>query len=945
MECPRCLTPNPDTSKFCSNCALPLASSASGPSHPGPAGSAAAAGPAEGPPEVPAVTKTIETHTHGMVVGAVVAGKYRIVRQIGRGGMGVVYEADDLKLRRPVALKFLPAELTYDAEARERFIHEAQTASVLDHPHICTIYEIGESETGQMYIAMALCQGETLRAVIKRGPLDPSAALTIAVQVAEGLAAAHEHDIVHRDIKPGNILMMKDGTARIADFGLAKLAGGARLTRPGAVVGTVAYMSPEQLCGADADQRTDIWSLGVVLFEMLSGVLPFHGDTEQSLAYAIVNSEPDMARVLPAALPPACRRIVEKALAKDPADRFGSAREMAEALAAVRGGSGYAPRETTRAGEHEKGPGKGLLAALKRIAPVAGIAAAALALAFAPGVPAKVARWLGLKAEEPGRHVAILPLSVLGGGGADERAFADGLAEHIRRALNGLASHARRPDSFVIPLATLQDYDVREAADASRFLGANAVVSGTLKRDGENLVVKLEALDPAKLRRLTTLSKSDHIANLATWQEDIVLDVAAACRFEPSAGDKAVVASDGTTVPGAFESYLRGLGYLSGPLTAANADGAIRCLEEAVARDPSFLAAGVDLADAYWAKNLVAKNGPAAEKAEAQARAMLKMNEKLAHGHVILGRICRGTGREREAVKEFERAVEIDPSMYEGFTRLGDVHEDLNEPAKAEAAYRSALKLRPGYAMAHSILGYFYFLRGAFDKARASFLTITKICPDNTNALDGLGACYYELGDYSQAEAAFERSNSIKRHAIASSNLAVIYYFRGRYADSVTAGEAAIGLGADDYQVWGNLADAYRFTPGNEAKAEAAYRKAVELVEKGLAAQPQDFRMQARLAGFLAKLGSSDKARTEIAEALRTRPDDSFVVLKSVFVFELIGDRQKALEALREYARLKGPMDEVVKDPFLAGLRKDEKYRDLMKSLGVGPAGAPKKGR
>ncbi|MGZ5498828.1 MAG: serine/threonine-protein kinase, partial [Candidatus Aminicenantales bacterium] len=214
-----------------------------------------------------------------------VAGKYRLLGEIGRGGMGIVYEADDLKLRRTVALKFLPAELTDEAEARERFVHEAQAASVLDNPHICTIHEIGEGEDGRMFIAMALCNGESLRAKIKRGPLAPVEALSIAAQVADGLAAAHASGIIHRDIKPANVLLTKDGTARIADFGLAKITGEARLTRAGRAVGTVAYMSPEQLRGEDVDVRTDVWSLGVVLYEMLTGALPFHGTNEQSLAY------------------------------------------------------------------------------------------------------------------------------------------------------------------------------------------------------------------------------------------------------------------------------------------------------------------------------------------------------------------------------------------------------------------------------------------------------------------------------------------------------------------------------------------------------------------------------------------------------------------------------------------------------------------------------------
>lgn len=925
MDCPKCRTVNPDTSRFCGACASPLPAE---PPDPAPRASSTPASaspqpvpPAPSVPDAPSLTKTLEPLQRGLAVGTLVADKYRIVGEIGRGGMGVVYEADDLNLRRTVALKFLPGELTNDAEARERFVHEARAASVLDNPHICTIYEIGESGTGQMFIAMALCHGESLRAKVKRGPLAPAEALALAAQVVDGLAAAHENGIVHRDVKPGNILVSKDGTARVADFGLAKIAGEARLTRPGTSVGTVAYMSPEQIRGEDVDARTDVWSLGVVLYEMLTGNLPFHGESEHSLAYAIVHSDPKPLGNLSPDTPEGCGPIIAKAMAKNPSGRFASAREMAEALASVMAGAGFRPRPRP---------------AFMRIALPAVLGAAVVIILLALGIPGKIAVLLGLGGRPAGRHITIFAPSVLGGSEAD-RAFAGGLAEYLRRNLNVIA---RRTSSWITPVEHLEIYEVREASDAQRILGSNVVVSGTLKRAGDNLALTLDVVDPARYRRLASLSKSDNIANIATWQEDLVVEAASAMGLAPAPGDKAALAAGGATVPGAFESYIRGLGHMTGPETPENADAAIAAFEESAGLDPSFAAAGIGLAEAYWSKYMLGKDRSLALKAESQARAVLQANDKLAYGHLVLGGIVRGLGRMEEAVREFERTLALDPLSYDTQMKLGYVYEDTQRPAKAEAAYRAALRIRPGYWAAANYLGYFYFFQGAYDKARDQYETVTRLCPGNINGLNGLGAAHFKLGENALAEAAFERSNAIKRNPDACSNLAFLYYFRGRYADAVTMNEAAIGFGLGVYyDHWGNLADAYHFTPGNEAKAAEAYRKAIELVEKELSATLGDSHLHSSLAGFLAKSGFPDRARAEIAEALRLTPGDLSVVLKSVLVFELSGARPQAIEALRNYARLKGPMDEIAKDPFLAGLRQDRGYADVIEAKSAGEAG------
>lgn len=257
---------------------------------------------------------------------------YKLLEKLGQGGMGVVYKAQDLKLDRFVALKFLPPHLSGNEEEKKRFMQEAKAASALDHPNICTIHEIDETADGRMFIAMAYYEGETLKQRTSSNQLPINSAIEIAMQIAQGLAKAHEHGIVHRDLKPENVIITKDGIAKIVDFGLAKLAGHTRLTKDGTAKGTAAYMSPEQARGEDTDHRTDIWSLGVVMYEMLTGHLPFTGEQEPAVVYSILTKEPKPASAWRADIPAALEQIVNRAMAKEADQRFQRAEEMQEGL-------------------------------------------------------------------------------------------------------------------------------------------------------------------------------------------------------------------------------------------------------------------------------------------------------------------------------------------------------------------------------------------------------------------------------------------------------------------------------------------------------------------------------------------------------------------------------------------------------------------------------------
>ncbi|MCH7549431.1 MAG: protein kinase, partial [Candidatus Krumholzibacteriota bacterium] len=392
---------------------------------------------------------------------------YRVLEKFGEGGMGVIYKAEDTRLRRTVALKFLPPELTRDERAKKRFVHEARAASALQHNNICTIHEIDETPDGQLFICMDWYEGETLKEKIAGGPLAVDDAIDSMIQAAEGLAKAHERGLVHRDIKSANLVITSDGVVKILDFGLAKLAGQSKITKTGATVGTVAFMSPEQARGEDVDHRTDIWSLGVVIYEMLTGRLPFRGDHELAVTYQIVHEDLEPVSDLRPEIPPELERIVVKCLEKNPSDRYQNLDEVLADLGRMKG----IPVE------------KPVKSPLRYAVPVLVVLAAALLVVILTPFE------LSINPDEGTREIRLAVLPFVNLGEPDDEYFADGITDEIISKLaviQGLSVISRTSSMKY----KHSDKGLREIG---RELGVDYVLEGTIRWDksGESERVRI----------------------------------------------------------------------------------------------------------------------------------------------------------------------------------------------------------------------------------------------------------------------------------------------------------------------------------------------------------------------------------------------------------------------------------------------------------------------
>lgn len=860
---------------------------------------------------------------------------YEVLERLGEGGMGVVYKARDKRLQRLVALKFLIPELTASSETLARFEVEARAISALNHPHIATIHAMedagertGEAGPNRRFLVLEYLAGGTLREKIRgyqgrREPFPLSESVRIATDLAAGLAHAHRCGIIHRDIKPENVMFTGDGVLRITDFGLARsshLSNLTRttLTRDGATVGTAAYMAPEQARSNLTSARSDLFSLGVVIHEMLTGKRPFDGPSELATMHAVVYDPPLPLRSLRPDAPVSLEQVVLRLLEKDPAQRYQNADEVVAGLSAVSHQAGALPAlesnstaatKTMLSLDQVKVP-----APSRRISAVAAV----VALAALAGLV-----WYGLRDRTPparaNTQVAVLPFTAPSGT-PDDIAFGDGLSAIVAARL------ASERSIWIVPDGDLRRNRVLTPDDARRVFGAPLALTGTLERPAGGIAkVTMNLVQTASGKVLKTAAATATGAG-GTLQSEVMKQ---AMTLLDWSGGAPLAREAETKTSSAYDHYVLAKGYLQRYDQAGNLDSSVREFTEAIRLDPSYSLAYAGLGSAYWRQYRTSADPTLLERARDASIQALSRNESLAAPHITLGAIAVSVGRVDEGIRQLETASRQDPVNAEAARELAAAYVAAGKPGQAEATYRRAIQFRPDFWLGYFDLATFYNDGSRYEEAETALKKASALTPDNYLIYRNLGGVQMARGEWHDAEQSFRHALSLRPIGSVYSNLGALYIFLGRYDDAVPVLEQAVELSREQrhaYLIWGNLGDARRWTPARATDARPAYEKAIQLALTQLDATPDDAVLVSQLAVYYAKAGKLPDADRQIRRALALQPRDPAVLYRSALVYELAKKRTQSLAALNSAVSAGYSVSFIDREPELAALRSDASY-------------------
>ncbi|HYM76230.1 MAG TPA: tetratricopeptide repeat protein [Candidatus Dormibacteraeota bacterium] len=830
---------------------------------------------------------------------------YRLREKLGAGGMGVVYKAEDMRLGRMVALKFLPEGATRDPHALERFKREARTASALDHPNICTIYEIDEDQ-GHPFIAMQLLEGQTLRDRIGDQPVPLGTLLDWALQITDALQAAHAKGVMHRDIKPANIFITERGQAKILDFGLAKLTGAdttksdeatlsstGPLTHTGAAIGTVAYMSPEQARGEALDARTDLFSFGVLLYEMATGRQAFSGPTWAVTVHAILGQAPMSLNESMPGLPQRLQEIIDKSLIKNRDLRYQSAAEIHHDLLQLKkdyeSGKKLKTTQTAATWTPKRKLQMGMAAALLILLVAGGVWGPRLLrqLASRAGAGALPASLLPER-----KSIALLPIAAT----SDQKltAFGKGLLDDVAAKLSQLSANH---DMEVVPARTLEDKKVATLADARKELGVTLGLTVSLEQANDLVRAAYSLTDAKSGKNLAGESITAPVSDLFLIEDKLTNGVAAALELPLRSEEKEALVARSTNFPEAYQYYVQGRGYLQDPHRAENLTSAEIVFKQAIKIDPNFGLAEAGLGQTYWLKYQLGKQTQWIASAQQACTKALDLGNAGAEGHMCLGLLEDGTGQYEKAAEQFQQAVQLEPANDRAYASLADAYQHLNQPDKAEQTYKRAIDARPQYWRGYNRLGSFYISQAEYDKAAAMYRRATELDPDSYLAWNNLGSALLYGGKDDDATHAFEKSIAIRSSSDAYNNLAVAQFRLHRFKNSVANFKEALKFDDNNYQTWGNLGDA-SYYGGDTASAMESYRKAIALAEPQLKVNPRDAGVLGDLASYYSMLGDRKQALSYLDRSLQSGKGDKDLLLNAAVVYNQLRETGVALEWL-----------------------------------------------
>jgi eukaryotic-like serine/threonine-protein kinase len=845
-----------------------------------------------------------------------VLGHYRIVEKIGAGGMGVVFRAHDEQLDRDVALKILPKQVLLTEAAQRQFRREALSLARITDPHVAMAFDFGQ-DNGINYLVTEFVPGMTLDAKMGGRPLPEAEALQLGKQLASGLEAAHKEGVIHRDLKPSNLKVMPDGRLKILDFGLAymlrtetEVSETAPLTDTYSDAGTLSYMGPEQVKGHTPDERADLWSAGVVLYEMSTGKHPFGNATGAHLIAAILEQAPVSPRVANSKISEGLERVILRALQKDPKERYQSAGDLRIDLANLATGTAPIYPQQVPSSNWWRWLAIAMVALM-----VAGF-----------GI-----WWLHRRSEPPAldaRMMAVLPFESVAND-APTNALGRGLTETVTARLVQAADGGKLQ---LVSTRDLVEHGVKTSEQAQREFGTDLVLEGSLQQDGARIRINWSLVDPRTHTQIAANTITGDTNNVFGLQDTIFDDVLAKLPQAAKPGQRREFEERPDTKPAAYDFYLRGRGYLEDYKSQDNIDNAIAEFQRAITVDQNY-------APAYAAMGLAYNTGFVwnnrdkdwVDKAKMACNRALALMPQLAEGHTCLGNVFLSTGHYDDAVQEFQRSIDLDHNSDETMSSLAAAYEKLGKASLAEDAYRKAVSLRPNYWRLYNSFGIYYSDQARYSDAAEMFKKTIQLAPLNYRGYSNLGATDLMVGQYQEAVDAFGRSLSLRPTSQVYGNLGTAYFYMRRYPDSAENLQQALKIDPKDWLNWGNLGDTLFQIPTRRAEAKSAYQQAVELAMPRLQVNPKDTTILAFTADYYAMLDEERQAREQIALALEIAPADADVLFRAAILYNHFGDTVKTLDFLTKSVSA-GYSRTLIRDtPDFDHLKDNSRFRMLVR--------------
>lgn len=857
---------------------------------------------------------------------------YYVESKVNEGGMGEVYKAVDQNLNRKVAIKVINQKLD-DKNAIERFKQEAYMASQLDHHNICTIIEIDQNDEGFYYIVMIWNDGQSLSDILKNNRLTINDSVNYLRQCFIGLSAAHKKGILHLDIKPGNLMVNSEGNLKIVDFGLSRLEREVSAFELEEFYGTAAYISPEQSLGKQVDNRSDIWSAGVVLYECLTGELPFKGEYEEAIMYSIINEEPVKPRQINPDIPEFLENIVLKCIEKDPDKRYQCCEDVLKDLDSYISGDYLKKIDTDFSNKRdinvEVDLDKGLL---KKFSKVQLLVFSLIVFFLIFLILFLFTNYFKSKnddlVKEEYKRVAILKFDFIDPKEGDE-IFSKGFTYNLADNLAHFQNYGKYL-SIISPNEIFENQVTTISAARSKF-NANIAVSGTFMRKGQEIQLTLRLYDKDMITQKTRIIIEPDTS------KSILQDSAFTIVADMLGIDYALVSKEtkilppSTLVDKAYELYTKGLAYLGRYEKIENINKAISLFKEAIQTDQFYALAYAALSEAYWYRYDITSDTLDASLAEKNSIEALKLAPDYHQTLLAMAKTYTQKGNFKEAIEIYSKILRANPSNSKALLNIAIAFENANQFDLAEKNYKKAIMYDSLEWSKYNNLGAFYRNTGQYEKAIEMFKKVIELSRDNDRGYNNVAGVYILLNKLNDAFYYLDKALKINdKNPDTYNNRAAANFFSNKFKEAVEDYERALKLEKPSFIYYGNLAEAYYFLKNKDKEIENL-NNAIKLAEKTIMINPNNSFALASVSNYYAMLGQKQKSEDRLNKAVALSPNSPQILLKAAISKEILGERDLALEYLRKFIKEKGQKNDILLNKRLTNLREDPRFKEIIK--------------